>query len=156
MAHTDNRTHKNFQQISIMHLLFWLVLLIPALAYDTNHVGYLFISQLNDTKSHINLRIYGNKLYISENRSRFDYDVRGFVALSGTSRYLGVERGKLKLLHRPFTGFRLEPKEELVHSRAFLYNGEENFELCDDYSIRFHSNCRGSQRVKITFRDRLY
>ncbi|GEQ71040.1 hypothetical protein JCM33374_g4721 [Metschnikowia sp. JCM 33374] len=155
--HFDQKAQrlKVLQIFAIM--LPWILLLLftVGLTYDTNHVGSMYISKMGNESVEINLRVYGNRLYISDQRSGFEYDVRGIVWLSKTTRFLSVgEHGRLKLIHRPQTGFLLKKQPGYNFRRTLSFNGVDEFELCGDYSIRYKSNCWGALAIKITFKDR--
>lgn len=140
-----------------MHILPAVLFSSMALAYETNRAGSLYISMIGDEPVHLDLRIYGNKLYISDQKTRFDYDVRGIVWVAKTSNYLSVSpKGKLKTRHWPETGFLLNNRDGSLHHRSLSYYGMDEFELCEDYLIGLRSNCPGALKVKITFRDRFH
>lgn len=112
--------------------------------------GKLYISKIENTSTHRNLKIYGGKLYVSDEVTIFNYVTSGIFAIPEIGFYLGVDEiCRFAVQDRPHLGFSLQNMER--PTRVLAYENSEIFQLCEDNLIAYQSNCRGAIPVKITF-----
>ncbi|GEQ67776.1 hypothetical protein JCM33374_g1441 [Metschnikowia sp. JCM 33374] len=125
-----------------------------ASAYDILRAGMMYVSKLDGIPTRKNLISQGVRLVVATEGSRFDYDKRGSLKLTGSGRYLSVnEAGKLVFIDEPDTEFFLTREGSSRSRKRLSYKGNTIFQMCGDDSIGFKSDCEDARNVLITYED---